>query len=133
MVDADLSKYFDTIPHDELLCSVAARAVDRHVLRLIKLWLKTPVEETDPDGRRHMSGGKQSTCGTHDRLLLRQLLRAACRRTPGSSAAAAGHDTPSGEEIRGHLRRLVRSQWPGLHLRSVRQPGARPPGRAERR
>jgi RNA-directed DNA polymerase len=64
VVDADLSKYFDTIPHDQLLRSVAARIVDRHVLRLIKLWLKTPVEETDPDGRRRMSGGKQSTCGT---------------------------------------------------------------------
>jgi RNA-directed DNA polymerase len=64
VVDADLSKYFDTIPHDELIRSVAARIVDRHVLRLIKLWLKTPVEETDPDGRRCMSGGKRSTCGT---------------------------------------------------------------------
>jgi hypothetical protein len=38
--------------------------VDRHILRLIKMWLKTPVEETDPDGRRRMSGGKSSTCGT---------------------------------------------------------------------
>jgi RNA-directed DNA polymerase len=64
VVDADLSKYFDTIPHDELLRSVAARIIDRHVLRLLKLWLKTPVEERDPDGRRHVSGGKQSTCGT---------------------------------------------------------------------
>ena len=64
VVDADLSKYFDTIPHDELLRSVAARVVDRHVLRLIKAWLKAPVEETDLDGRRRMSGGKQSTCGT---------------------------------------------------------------------
>jgi RNA-directed DNA polymerase len=64
VVDADLSKYFDTIPHDGLLRSVAARIVDRHVLRLIKLWLKAPVEETDPDGRRRMSGGRSSTCGT---------------------------------------------------------------------
>ena len=64
VVDADLSKYFDTIPHDELLRSVAARIVDRRVLRLIKSWLKTPIEETDPDGRRRMSGGKRSTCGT---------------------------------------------------------------------
>lgn len=64
VVDADLSKYFDTIPHDELLRSVAARVVDRDVLRLIKLWLKTPVEETGPDGRRRVSGGKRSTCGT---------------------------------------------------------------------
>ena len=64
VVDADLSKYFDTIPHCDLLRSVAARTVDRNVLRLIKLWLKTPVEETDPDGRRRLSGGKQNTCGT---------------------------------------------------------------------
>src|SRR5215210_1367201 len=64
VVDADLSKYFDTIPHSELLRSVAARIVDRHVLGLLKLWLKTPVEERDPDGRRHMSGGKHSKCGT---------------------------------------------------------------------
>src|SRR5436305_14065579 len=63
VVDADLSKYFDTIPHDDLLRSVAARIVDRHVLRLLKLWPKAPVEETDPDGRRRMSGGKQSTFG----------------------------------------------------------------------
>src|SRR5205823_14172318 len=52
VVDADLSKYFDSIPHDALLRSVAARIVDRHVLRLIRLWLKAPVEETDADGRR---------------------------------------------------------------------------------
>ena len=64
VVDADLSKYFDTIPHSELLRSVAARIVDRHVLGLLKLWLKTPVEERDPDGRRHMSGGKHSKGGT---------------------------------------------------------------------
>src|ERR1700750_349409 len=64
VVDADLSKYFDTIPHQELMRSVAARIVDRHVLRLIKAWLKAPVEERDPDGRRRISGGKQSTCGT---------------------------------------------------------------------
>jgi RNA-directed DNA polymerase len=64
VVDADLSKYFDTIPHNDLLRSVAARIVDRHVLRLIKLWLKAPVEETDPEGRRRMSGGKHSNCGT---------------------------------------------------------------------
>jgi RNA-directed DNA polymerase len=40
VVDADLSKYFDTIPHSDLLKSVARRIVDRNVLRLIKLWLK---------------------------------------------------------------------------------------------
>src|SRR3954471_5798731 len=55
---------FDTIPHSELLRSVAARIVDRHVLALLQLWLKTPVEETDQNGRRRMSGGKRSKCGT---------------------------------------------------------------------
>jgi RNA-directed DNA polymerase len=64
VVDADLSKYFDTIPHHELMQSLARRIVDRDVLRLIKLWLKAPVEETDGDGNRRLTGGKASTCGT---------------------------------------------------------------------
>lgn len=64
VVDADLSKYFDTIPHRELMRSVARRMVDRNVLRLIKLWLATPVEECDDDGRRRMTGGKGSRRGT---------------------------------------------------------------------
>ena len=64
VVDADLTKYFDTIPHRDLMQSVARRISDGHVLRLIKLWLKAPVEERDDDGTRHMTGGKASTLGT---------------------------------------------------------------------
>ena len=64
VVDADLSKYFDTVPHSDLLKSVARRIVDRHVLWLLKLWLKAPVEERDGDGTRRVSGGKSNTCGT---------------------------------------------------------------------
>jgi RNA-directed DNA polymerase len=63
VVDADISKYFDTIPHQELMQCVRRRIVDRNVLRLIKLWLKAPVEERDENGRRRMSGGKKSTRG----------------------------------------------------------------------
>src|SRR5258707_8529003 len=64
IVDADLSKYFDTIPHSELLQSVARRIVDRHMLHLIKMWLKVPVEERDDDGKRRLTGGPGHECGT---------------------------------------------------------------------
>lgn len=64
VVDADLSKYFDTIPHAELLQCVARRIVDRDVLHLIKMWLKAPVEERDEKGNRQMTGGKGSKQGT---------------------------------------------------------------------
>jgi retron-type reverse transcriptase len=52
VVDADLADYFGSIPHAELLKSVARRIVDRRVLHLIKMWLESPVEETDDRGRK---------------------------------------------------------------------------------
>ena len=64
VVDADLSKYFDNIPHRDLMRSVARRIVDRNVLALIKMWLKAPVEERDGDGKRRIVGGKDNTRGT---------------------------------------------------------------------
>ena len=52
VVDADLADYFGSVPHAELLKSVARRIVDRRVLHLIKMWLVCPVEETDDRGRK---------------------------------------------------------------------------------
>ena len=64
VVDADLSKYFDSIPHSDLVQCVARRIVDRDMLRLIKMWLKVPVRERDENGKPRVSGWKGSTCGT---------------------------------------------------------------------
>jgi RNA-directed DNA polymerase len=59
VVDADLSKYFDTIPHAELLNSVARRIVDRRMLHLIKMWLTAPVRQRDKDGNWRNTGKNQ--------------------------------------------------------------------------
>ena len=64
IVDADLSKYFDNIPHAELMECVARRIVDRQMLHLIQMWLKVPVEERDEDGKRRLTGGKDNDRGT---------------------------------------------------------------------
>ena len=65
VVDADVSKYFDTIPHKELMQCVARRIVDRNVLRLIKLWLKTPIIYDDSKGGgKQIRGGRKNNRGT---------------------------------------------------------------------
>jgi RNA-directed DNA polymerase len=55
IVDADLSSYFDSLPHSDLLKSVARRVVDGAMLHLIKMWLEAPVEETDERGNKRRS------------------------------------------------------------------------------
>lgn len=74
VVDADLSKYFETIPHTELMQSVARRISDRHMLQLIKMWLKAPVEETGGDGRKWLTGGRDSRRGTPQGGIISPLL-----------------------------------------------------------
>ncbi|MGH9317423.1 MAG: group II intron reverse transcriptase/maturase [Thermoanaerobaculia bacterium] len=63
VVDADLSSYFDTIPHDALMKSVARRVVDKGMLKLIRSWWKAPVEEIDEKGTRRRAGGRRSWRG----------------------------------------------------------------------
>lgn len=60
-LDADLKEYFDSIPHDKLLAAVRMRVVDRSVLKLIQMWLRTPVEEDDDAGNRRL---RRPTRGT---------------------------------------------------------------------
>jgi RNA-directed DNA polymerase len=65
VIDADLSKYFDTIPHTKLLKTVAERISDKSILHLIKMWLKAPIIEEGKDGKRKtVGGGKKSRMGT---------------------------------------------------------------------
>jgi RNA-directed DNA polymerase len=59
--DADLQAYFDTIPHDQLMKCVRMRVVDRSVLSLIRMWLESPVVETDDEGRTTASRPRQGT------------------------------------------------------------------------
>ena len=65
VIDADISKYFETIPHAKLMTMVAERICDGALLHLIQMWLKAPVMEVDADGtKRNIGGGKGNRKGT---------------------------------------------------------------------
>jgi RNA-directed DNA polymerase len=59
--DADLSSYFDSIPHDRLMEMIRRRVADRSVLRLIRLWLEGEVVETDQNGRKKVTKPRRGT------------------------------------------------------------------------
>jgi RNA-directed DNA polymerase len=61
VIDADISKYFDTIPHDKLMQLVAKRIVDKNILKLIKMWLKAPIVEEREDGKKEYKGNEKGT------------------------------------------------------------------------
>jgi RNA-directed DNA polymerase len=61
VIDADISKYFDTIPHDKLIQLVAKRIVDKNILKLIKMWLKAPIVEEHADGKKEYKGNDKGT------------------------------------------------------------------------
>lgn len=64
VIDADLSKYFDTIPHAKLMATVAERISDGGILWLIKQWLKSAIIEEEDGKRRTAGGGKNNRQGT---------------------------------------------------------------------
>jgi RNA-directed DNA polymerase len=75
VVDADLSGYFDSIPHHELLKSVARRVSDGRMLALIKSWLEMPVEERDERGRvRRTTRNRDERRGTPQGAVISPLL-----------------------------------------------------------
>ena len=65
IIDADLSKYFDSIPHAKLMKVVAERIVDGAVLALLQQWLKAPIIGKSENGKvATVGGGKGSRRGT---------------------------------------------------------------------
>jgi len=102
VIDADLSKYFDTIPHAKLMTLVAERISDGGVLQLIRMWLKAPIMEEGADGKkRHIGGGKGNRKGTPQGGVISPLLANIYLHLAGpnlgeaaTAAAARGADRP---------------------------------------
>jgi group II intron reverse transcriptase/maturase len=93
VIDADLSGYFDSIPHAELLKSAARRISDGRMLRLLKMWLEAPVEEIDTRGRHHRTTrNKDRGKGTPQGAPISPLLAHIYMRRFVLGWKTAGHD-----------------------------------------
>jgi len=64
VVDADLSDYFNTIPHGPLMKCVSRRVTDGHLLAVIKMWLQSPVIERKREGDHRTAEAKETNRGT---------------------------------------------------------------------
>jgi len=100
VIDADLSGYFDSIPHAELMRSVGRRISDGRVLRLIKMWLETPVEERDDAGRcRRTTRNKDEGKGTPQGSPISPLLANIYMRRFVKGWKTGGHERRLGARI----------------------------------
>jgi len=107
IVDADLTGYFDSLPHAELLKSAARRVVDGAMLHLIKMWLTAPVEETDERRRRHRNTRNrdevEGPSGISDQPAAQQPLHASVR----AGVEETGHEKRLGACIVNYADDLV--------------------------
>src|ERR1700733_11021418 len=94
VVDADLSGYFDSIPHAKLMQCLRRRIVDGAMLHLLKMWLKAPVEEIDERGnRKRTTRNKDEGKGTPQGAPISPLLSNLYMRRFVLGWKALGHET----------------------------------------